>query len=126
MEEVFLRILGGNEAKATVRNDLLDCSGRHDDLQRSPNSELHSARSVRREGRPRDASPHSAANSNRSTRPRFVVRNDDVVQRGSDIAALLQTATHPVSSITTCSSMSVSGLTTIDNGARYYFETRTN
>jgi hypothetical protein len=49
MEEVFLRILGGNEAKAAVRNDLLDGTGGHVDLLYSPNWDLHSARSVREE-----------------------------------------------------------------------------
>ena len=61
MEEVFLRILGGDEAEAAIGDDLLDGTGGHDDLQRFPNKEWQSARSVREGGRPRGASPREAA-----------------------------------------------------------------
>ena len=37
MEEVFLRILGGDEAEAAIGNDLLDGTGGHHDLQHFPN-----------------------------------------------------------------------------------------
>ena len=37
MEEVLLRILGGDEAEAAIGNDLLDGSGGHGDLQTFPN-----------------------------------------------------------------------------------------
>ena len=37
MEEVFLRILSGDEAEAAVGDDLLDGSGGHMDLQDFPN-----------------------------------------------------------------------------------------
>src|SRR3990172_2263621 len=47
VEEVFLRILGGDEAKAAIGDDLLDGSGGHMDLQRFPNREWQVARSVR-------------------------------------------------------------------------------
>ena len=67
MEEVFLRILGGDEPKAAVRDDLLDGTGGHEDLQHFPELGLHSARSVREEGRPREASPHSTTSTHRST-----------------------------------------------------------
>src|SRR5881394_3962917 len=33
VEEVFLRILGGDEAKAAIGDDLLDGTGGHEDLQ---------------------------------------------------------------------------------------------
>jgi hypothetical protein len=37
VEEVFLRILGGDEAKAAIGDDLLDGTGGHEDLQHFPN-----------------------------------------------------------------------------------------
>src|SRR3954453_6733604 len=37
VEEVFLRILGGDEAEAAVGDDLLDGTGGHIDLQHFPN-----------------------------------------------------------------------------------------
>ena len=37
MEEVFLLILGGDEAEAAVGDDLLDGTGGHEDLQHFPN-----------------------------------------------------------------------------------------
>ena len=39
MEEIFLRILGGDEAKAAIGDDLLDGTGGHEDLQHFPNWE---------------------------------------------------------------------------------------
>src|SRR4029078_10548467 len=39
MEEVFLLILGGDEAEAAVGDDLLDGTGGHEDLQHFPNTE---------------------------------------------------------------------------------------
>src|SRR4026207_1337642 len=56
MEEVFLRILGGDEAKAATGDDLLDGTGGHSDLQNFPNKGLQNARSVREGDRPRGAS----------------------------------------------------------------------
>jgi len=37
MEEVFLLILGGDEAEAAIGDDLLDGTGGHKDLQHFPN-----------------------------------------------------------------------------------------
>src|SRR4029079_2179131 len=37
MEEVFLRVLSGDEAEAAIGNDLLDGTGGHHDLQHFPN-----------------------------------------------------------------------------------------
>ena len=37
MEEVFLRVLGGDETEAAVGDDLLDGTGGHEDLQHFPN-----------------------------------------------------------------------------------------
>src|SRR6478735_9357076 len=37
MEEVFLRVLCGDEAEAAIGNDLLDGTGGHHDLQHFPN-----------------------------------------------------------------------------------------
>src|SRR4029079_12636673 len=48
MEEVFLRILSGDEAEAAVGDDLLDGSGGHMDLQRLPEQGLQNARPVRK------------------------------------------------------------------------------
>ena len=39
MEEIFLRILCGDEAEAAVGDDLLDGSGGHMDLQHFPNTD---------------------------------------------------------------------------------------
>jgi len=47
MEEVFLLILGGDEAEAAIGDDLLDGTGGHVDLQHFPNS--NSKRTVRSE-----------------------------------------------------------------------------
>src|SRR5688572_4332227 len=49
MEEVFLLILGGDEAEAAIGDDLLDGTGGHEDLQHFPNTERRrTARSRRR------------------------------------------------------------------------------
>ena len=37
MEEVFLLVIGGDEAKAAIGDDTLDGSGGHEDLQLSAN-----------------------------------------------------------------------------------------
>src|SRR6185436_10871463 len=50
MEEVFLRILGGDEAEAAVGDELLDGSGGHVDLQALPEQEWQNARPVRKGG----------------------------------------------------------------------------
>src|SRR5688572_26728825 len=47
MEEVFLLILGGDEAEAAIGNDLLDGTGGHGDLQHFPNRGSRGERSVR-------------------------------------------------------------------------------
>ena len=50
MEEVFLLILGGDEAEAAIGDDLLDGTGGHEDLQHFPNTVEQGARSVRKGG----------------------------------------------------------------------------
>src|SRR5688572_33285162 len=40
MEEVFLLILGGDEAEAAIGDDLLDGTGGHEDLQHFPNRDF--------------------------------------------------------------------------------------
>lgn len=47
MEEVFLLILGDDEAEAAIGDDLLDGTGGHVDLHISPNGGSQIARSVR-------------------------------------------------------------------------------
>ena len=50
MEEVFLPILGGDEAEAAIGDDLLDCTGGHERPPNSPNWGLQIARPVREGG----------------------------------------------------------------------------
>ena len=57
MEEVFLLIIGRDEAEAALGDDSLDSSGGHFDLQRFPNDGLVSA-TVRSRGRPRGVATH--------------------------------------------------------------------
>src|SRR4029079_3174306 len=67
MEEVFLRVVGDDEAEAAIGDDLLDGSGGHGLTPLvSPNEGAAGARSVRR-GRPRGASSRGVPSPNHTT-----------------------------------------------------------
>jgi len=53
MEEILLAILGGDKAKSAVGNDLLDCSGGHEDLLYFPNKGGRTHGPFEKVGRPR-------------------------------------------------------------------------
>src|SRR6478735_8374538 len=55
VEEVFLSVLGGDEAETAVRNDLLDCAGGHSDLHSSLERTKQQTHGQFEEGRPHEA-----------------------------------------------------------------------
>jgi hypothetical protein len=79
MEEVFLRILGGDEAEAAIGDDFLDRTGGHSqDLLTLPERGLRDARSVREEGvTTRRTATRCGGTANGSTAPPEPSRRPD-------------------------------------------------